>query len=151
MINLALGLAQLALWLVPYTGVDCWIVSFVGFDLRHFVAMAILILFWATFLLLFKRMRVSVVIGPMYHLLTLANVLSLLTFFVHAYNEYRQAKNAGANMSVEKFFAPPHFSMIAEYWLRAASPFVKVLLAVSTVTLVVALVKSYRRGGAKAA
>ena len=151
MTNLALGLAHIALWLVPYTSIDRWLVSLVGFDLRHFVAMAMLILFLATFLLLFKRMRVSVVIGPMYFLLALANVLSLLTFFAHAYNEHRQAQNAGASLSVEEMLAPPHFSMTAEYCLRAASPFVKILLVVSTVALVVALVKSFRRGGPKAA
>jgi hypothetical protein len=150
MTNLALGLAHIALWLVPYTGVDRWIVSLVGFDLRHVVAMAILILFWASFLLLFKRMRVSVVIGRMYYLLVLANVLSLLRFFVHAYHEYRQARNAGANLSVEEMLTP-HFSMTAEYCLRAASPFVKVLLVVSTVALLLALVRSLRRGGPKAA
>lgn len=146
MSNLALGLAQLALWLVPYTGVDSWIVSLVGFDLRHFVAMAMLILFWAAFLLLFKRMRVSVVIGPMYLLLVLANVLSLLTFLVHVYNEYHFVKNRGANLSVEEIMAP-HFSMTVELYLRAAYPFVKVLLAVCTVALVVAWVRSLRRGG----
>ena len=151
MTNLAFGLAQIALWFIPYTGVDRWIVSLVGFNLRHFVAMAMLILMWATLRLLFKRMRVSVAIGPMYFLLALANVLSLLTFLVHAYHEYRQAKNAGASLSVEEMLAPPHFSMTAEYCLRAASPFVKILLVVSTVALVVALVKSFRRGGPKAA
>jgi hypothetical protein len=151
MTNLALGLAHFALWLVPYTHVDLWIEGLVGFDLRHFVAMAILILFWATFLLLLKRMRVSVVIGPMYFLLALANVLSLLTFPVHAYHEIRQAKNAGANRSIEEMLAPPDFSMTAEYCLRAASPIVKVLLVVSTVALVIALVKSFRQGGPKAA
>ena len=146
MTNLAFGLAQIALWFIPYTGVDRWIVSLVGFNLRHFVAMAMLILMWATLRLLFKRMRVSVAIGPMYFLLALANVLSLLTFLIHAYNEHQLFQNAGANQSVDEILAP-HFSTTVEFYLRAAYPFVQVLLVVSTVALVVTLVRSLRRGG----
>jgi hypothetical protein len=146
--NLALGLAQFALWLLPYMGVDRWIVSLVGLDLRHFVTLAMLILLWATLRLLLKRMRVSVVIGPMYFLLALANVLLLLTFLVHAYNANVPVTYVGGVPSVEEIMAP-RFSMIAELYLRAAHPFAKVLLVVSTVALVVPLIRSYRRGGPK--
>ena len=149
MTNLALGLAQLALLLLSYTSVDRWSVSLAGFDLRYLVTLAMLILLWATVQLLFKRMCVSVVIGPMYLLLALANVLSLLTFLVHAYNAYLPANHVGAAPSVEEIMAP-RFSMMAEIYLRAAYPFAKVLLVVSTVALVVPLIRSLRRRGSNA-
>ena len=144
MINLALGLAQLGFWLLTYTTVERWIVDLIGFDFRHVVTLAIITLFWATAVILFKRMRVAVAVGPMYLLLALCNALSLLTLAIHAYIA-SQLVDAGAHPGVQDIMAP-HFSTTADLYLRAAYPFVKVLLLISTIALVVPLVRSFGRG-----
>jgi uncharacterized membrane protein len=96
MINLALGLALFMSWLIPYTAVDRWIVNLVGFDFRHVVALAIILLLWAAVVVLFKRMRVAVVVGPMYILLACVNALALLTLLLHACNAYQLVRSGGA-------------------------------------------------------
>jgi hypothetical protein len=147
MINLALGLALFMSWLIPYTAVDRWIVNLVGFDFRHVVALAIILLLWAAVVVLFKRMRVAVVAGPMYILLACANALALLTLLVHACNAYQLVGSGGAVLGVDAIMAPSSSIMdSAEYYLRIVYPFVKFLLVVSTVALVVPLVRSIRRG-----
>lgn len=145
MTNLALGLAQLGFWLLSYTAVDRWIINLVGFNLRHFMALAVIGLLWATVLLLFKRMRVSVVVGPMYYVLAFSNVLSLLTLAVHGYNAFQLVESGGSMQTVEEIMAPRFWSEV-EHYLRAAYPFARILLLVSTVALVVHVSRSFRRG-----
>jgi hypothetical protein len=149
MSNLALGLAQIAIWLLAYTPVDRWIISLVGLDLRNLGRLAMIILVWGALLLLFKRMRVVVVAGPMYLLLALANMLTLLPFLVHAYNANQQINNGGGMLTVEKIMAP-RFSVTVEHYLRAAYPLANILLLVSSVALVVSLVRSLRQSGPNA-
>jgi hypothetical protein len=146
MSNLALGLAQLAIWVLMSTPFDRWIVSLVGFDLRYLGILAMIILVWGALLLLFKRKRVAVVTGPMYFLLALANVLTLLIFLVHAYNANQQINHGGGMLSVEEIMAP-RFSVTVERYLLVAYPLAHFLLMVSTIALVVPLVRSFRRSG----
>lgn len=147
MINLALGLALVMSWLIPYTTVDRWIVNLVGIDFRHVVALAIILLLWGAVVILFKRMRVAVVVGPMYILLACANTLALLTLLVHAFNAYQLVGSGGAVLSVDAIMAPSLSIMdSAEYYLRVADPFVKLLIVFSTVALAVPLMRSFRRG-----
>ena len=147
MTNLTLGLAQFLSWLIPYTGIGNWLVDF---NLRNFAALGALALIWLVLTVLLWRKRHAIVIGPMYYLLALSNVLALLVMIVHTYNDYRLGENTAATMSIEEIMAPP-FSMSVELYLGAIYPFVKVLLLVSTLSLVVSFAKSCRRGNQSAA